>query len=353
MKQLFLLFSFVLFLAIGNATAQDWESISPELKTLYNEANKAIQQKDYNKAITLYHQAIRLQPNNVVLRRDLAYTHYLAGNFKEGLEVLKPVMQSNETDPETYQLAAALENASGNKKRAARLLDEGLKTHPNSGLMYFAKGSLELNSTSKKSNQLALRYFVRGIEKEPAYANNYLSASKSLVELNEYPWAVIYAEIFINLEPESMKTNEGKKLLLNAYKQLFTAQKSGDLPGFQTSKSKKKSSFIDAFQVVNINNYVVLADAFTVENLILLRTRVLLDWYTKYPLSDHSLFLYQDYMIKNGYFDAYNQFLFGAISDSQAYSNWVKSNSKEFQAFGNYFKNGPYRPSSNDPQFEF
>src|SRR5690606_23114179 len=153
--------------------AQDGTVVSPELKAMYEEANSAMAAKDYHKAINIYFQAIRLQPNNIVLRRDLAYAYYLAGRYEDGIKALEEIVRSDQADEATYQLLSALENANGNKRRASRLIDDGLKKYPHSGTLLYSKGNMALGSGKK--NEQALKYYVEGIRAEPAYTNNYLT----------------------------------------------------------------------------------------------------------------------------------------------------------------------------------
>lgn len=330
--------------------AQEGAVISPELKEMYQEANAAMSARDYDKAINIYFQAIRLQPNNIVLRRDLAYAYYLSGRYNDGIKVLEEIVRSGQADEASYQLLSALENANGNKRGAARLIDEGLKKYPHSGALLYSKGNMALGSGKK--NEQALRYYVEGIRAEPQYANNYLTAAKILLENEKPVWAIIYAEIFVNLEPESNKSIEGKKMLLDAYKQLFAAQSAGALPTYNKVNKNKKLSFEDAVKLIYSNNYLTVAHEMNLENITMLRVRFLLDWMANYSLNDHSLFRFYDGLIKNGQFEAYNQFLLGAITDSGTFSAWVQRNGTALKAMSEYIKRSPYRPSNTDPQYK-
>lgn len=328
--------------------AQD-EWLSPEIKALYTEADKAMNARDYNKAINIYFQAIRLQPGNLVLRRDLAYAYYLSGRYSDGISVLEEIRSAGKADPETYQLLSALVAVNGDKKKAARLIEEGLKKYPNSGVLHYAKGNSQLGRSKQKD---ALKSFVQGIEREPEYAGNYLAAAKLLIELDEPIWAIIYSEIFINLEPESAKTIEAKKILFNGYNKLYSAQNAGRLPNFTTGSTGKKSDFGNAATGIYLNNYLTVASGMTVESLTMLRVRFLLDWTSKYSLEDHSLLAFHDKLIRNGHFEAYNQFLLGSITNSAAFSTWMQRNAQAMKDLNNFIGKHPYRPSSTDPHIQ-
>jgi hypothetical protein len=66
----------------------------------------------------------------------------------------------------------------------------------------------------------------------------------------------------------------------------------------------------------------------------MIRTRFILDWYqtyaAKYPFR---LFDYQQQLIREGMFDAYNQWLFGTTENLAAYDNWTKTHTEEYNGF--------------------
>ena len=70
------------------------------------------------------------------------------------------------------------------------------------------------------------------------------------------------------------------------------------------------------------------------EVLTMIRTRFILDWYeknaAKFPFR---LFDYQQQLIREGMFDAYNQWLFGATENLAAYDNWIKTHAEEYNGF--------------------
>src|SRR5690606_12670891 len=169
---------------------------------------------------------------------------------------------------------------------------------------------------------------------------------------NQPVWAVVYSEIYVNLETNPLKTNDGKKLLIDAYRALFAQQKVGQLPTFRNVNRVNTLTFSEAVHTIYSNNYIVVSDELIVVNLTMLRTRFILDWYTSYPLKDHSLFEFYDVLIRKGYFDAYNQSLFGALLNSTTFGIWMKNNTSQYQEFDQYIKRNPFKPSAQGPQYQ-
>lgn len=346
------LFAFLFFTltTLQQVQAQDRWMPAPEVKAMYEEATKAMAAKDYEKAIQIYFQAVRVNPNDVVLRRDLAYAYYLNGQFDEGINILEEVVRANRADPETYQLLAAFEHAKGNERKSNQMIEQGIKKFPESGVLLYTKGSSLIKEGKKNKN--ALKYFMKGIKGAPLYANNYLAASKILLANEEPVWSAIYAEIFINLDPQSAKTIEAKKILVDAYRKLFTPPNNGTLPNLNNGIQLGKTTFEDAVYFFYNNNFMTLTDEFNVDNLTMLRTRFILDWSTQFSIHEHSLFQYYYDLIQGGVFEAYNQSLFGAVLDSKTYSTWVQKNGTMMKKLGVFQENKPYMPALNDPQFQ-
>ena len=83
----------------------------------------------------------------------------------------------------------------------------------------------------------------------------------------------------------------------------------------------------------------VTASGINTESLSMIRTRFILDWYNsvqnKYAFR---LFEYQQQLLKEGMFDAYNEWLFGPVENLSAYQNWVSTHSAENKAFTDFQK---------------
>ena len=179
----------------------------------------------------------------------------------------------------------------------------------------------------------AIGMWEKGIEVDPGNPGCYFQASRYYYYTKEYAWSLVYGEIFVNLESYSKRTAEIKGLLVEAYKKFFTpSQTSGK------NESKKKNVFEEEF-VFSLNKQNILAsNGITTDNLIMIRTRFILDWFetnaSKYPFR---LFDYHQQLLKDGMFEAYNQWLFATVSDPVQYKNWTNTHPEQYDKF-NYFQ---------------
>lgn len=321
-----------------------------EVQRMQNSAQDYLNRGDYPNAIMIYSQAIRMDPSDVSLRRDLAYTYFLSGDLKKAREVIDPVVSSSAADELTYQVASGVENALGNPGKARRILNDGIEKYNYSGVLYNAKGNLYMTD---KSTKAALDAYLTGIKVEPGYPMNYYNAAKIYYQNNNAIWALLYAETFLNLDPTSRRTVEMKKMMIDAYRLLFTPDNSAALPTFNAKSGTEPevANFEEAFKKVMLQGAPVLTDGLNTENLIMLRTRFMLAWYQSFSINyPYTLFTMQNKMLHDGVFDAYNQWLFGAADNSAEFGLWLKTNSKDYTAFENWRKQNQLQPASYDPQ---
>ncbi|MFT4062738.1 MAG: tetratricopeptide repeat protein [Edaphocola sp.] len=348
--------TFLLVSLLGtNAAAPLWAQNTPQtdVAQMQRSAHDYLNRGDYPNAVMMFTQAIRLAPSDVSLRRDLAYTYYLSGDTKKAKEVIDPVLNSDAADEQTYQLSSAVENSLGNSGKAKRILNDGIGKYPNSGLLYNSKGNLFLGD--KKEND-ALEVYKNGIHADPSYPLNYFNAAKIFLQNDNAAWALIYAEIYLNLDPFSQRTIEAKKLMIEGYRKILSPGEGEVLPDFKSDKTRKENqqqarNFTQTFKALLDRAAPAISDGLNTENLIMLRTRFMLaytkDYAAQYPFT---LLAYQNNMLHDGVYDAYNQWLFGAADNSQAFTLWVKNNNKEYTAFENWRKIHPLQPAAYDPQ---
>lgn len=325
------------------------EGNTDEVKRMQQSAQDYLNRADYPNAVMMYSQAIRLAPSDVSLRRDLAYAYYLSGDAKKAKEIIDPVVSSNVADELTYQVASGVEMALSNPGKARRILNDGLVKYPYSGVLYNSKGNL---MNKDKSTKDALDAYLMGIKVEPGYPMNYYNAAKIYSQNNNAIWALIYSEIYVNLDPTSKRTTEVKKQMIDAYRILFTPNNNEALPSFnaKATTDKELKSFDDVFKKTMNSCAPAIADGLNTENLIMLRTRFMLAWYKDFSINyPMTLFTYQNKMLHDGVYDAYNQWLFGAVDNSSEFSLWVKVNSKEYGNYENWRKRNPLQPASYDP----
>jgi tetratricopeptide (TPR) repeat protein len=316
---------------------------SPEVERLYEQARTALGSGNARQAIPLLKQVAELAPEVPAARRDLAQAYTFLGQHDQAIAALEPLFDDGTADESAYRLAASAYQAQREGKKAKAVLRRGLQRHPGSGLLYKELGTAYENEADIET---ALTTWLEGIEKAPAYHVNYYEAAHAYVYSRKLVWCLLYAEMFMNMERQTARSNEARKMLLAAYRRFFFPTATDEAAQEAAAKSTREpSSFEEAVVATLRRNLPVVADGITTENLTMLRTRFILDWNrqwaAKYPFA---LFQHHDAMLRAGHFDAYNQFLFGKVENAQAYNAWAGFHPEAISTYESWAAANPLRP---------
>jgi hypothetical protein len=210
-----------------------------------------------------------------------------------------------------------------------------LKKFPKSGPLYSEYGEL----LWARKDYAAIDQWEKGIETDPAYSGNYYNAALFYFYTKDKVWSLIYGEIFVNMESLSERGAAMKELLLKGYKEKLFAE-----PDLLKGEENNKSAFAKAFLSVMNKQSAQLTKGITTESLTMIRTRFILDWYENYAVRfPFRLFDYQQQLLREGMFEAYNQWLFGTIENLPAYETWTKTHAEEYNGFSAFLKSRVFR----------
>ncbi len=321
MKKWFLYFLLAFIAAPSIAQTED-------APTLHDNARKFMKQGDYANATVILVRAIEQAPSDIGIAKDLALSYYMQSENAKALNVLKPFLDKNNADAQSYQIAGMVYKRTGQLKDAEKIYKKGLKAFPDSGPLYNDYGELLWNNRDYS----AINQWENGIKSEPSFPGNYYNATRFYFMSKDKIWSLIYGEIFINIESYSSRTAEIKNLLLDSYKKLFSDP---DLLADANGKNKFETAFLKA---MNKQNSIVLR-GINAESLTMIRTRFILNWFRNYA-DKFPFFLFdmQKHLLETGLFQAYNQWIFGASQDLNAYQNWSSTHADDHKAFLQYLK---------------
>ncbi|MGN6163882.1 MAG: tetratricopeptide repeat protein [Flavisolibacter sp.] len=321
MKKIFLL----LFSAISFATAfaQAQEATPQET------ARNFMRSGDWDNAILVLNRALQQDPKNLDLQKDLAMSYYYKRDYTRALEQIKPMLDRDDADEVVFQIGGNVYKALEEVKEADKMYKKALKKFPNSGPLYSEYGEL----LWEKKDYNAINLWEKGIELAPSYAGNYYNAALYYYYTKDKIWTVIYGEIFVNMEYLTDRATEMKKLLLKAYKEKLFSDVG------PAKEQTKNSAFANAVLQTFNKQASLLNKGVSTETLNMIRTRFILDWYKDYAAKfPFRLFDYQQQLIKDGMFEAYNQWLFGAVENLPAFDQWTKTNNDAYTKFTTFQK---------------
>ncbi len=321
-----LLFAVSILLSAGIADAQEQDS-----KALQETAKNFMKQGDMSNAILVLNRALQKDADNLELKKDLAFAYYLHHDYAHAIEVAKPLTDRSDVDVQCYQILGMVYKAIEERKDCEKMYRAALKKFPSSGVLFSEYGEM---LWAKNEYKDAIKTWEKGIEADPNHSGNYYNAAKYYYFTTDKVWALVYGEIFLNLESYSKRTPEIKTVLLDAYKKLFT---DADMSKGQDTKNEFVRLFLDGMKT---QSGFIATNGITPETLSAIRTKFIVDWFAK-NASRHPfrLFDYQQQLLKGGMFEAYNQWLFGTATNLPAYEQWTKTHQEEYNQFNNFQRN--------------
>ena len=280
---------------------------------------------DFDNAIIVLTRALKLDNKNLDLQKDLVMSYYLKRDYVKALDGVKAIIDRDDADVVSFQIAGNVYKALEQVKDCEKVYKAGLKKFPGSGPLYSEYGEL----LWAKKDFSAIEQWETGIRMDPTYSGNYYNAARYYFYAKDKIWALIYGEIFVNMESLSDRGTAMKQLLLQAYKEKLFAD--ADL---MAGQQKNKSEFARAFLECMSKQSSLANRGITTETLTMIRTRFILDWFDKYAgRFPYKLFDYQRQLIQEGIFNAYNQWLFGTVENLATYDNWTKTHDEEYKNF--------------------
>lgn len=312
------------FCMISSITA-----LSQDAKQLHETGVRYLQQSDYGNAIIVLKKAADLAPTEPEIINDLGLAYYMAGQYKQGYQLLAPFAETKYADDRTYVIAALCLRGGKNISEAATVYQIGLQNFPKSGALYCDYG--EFLQLTQANTDACIKQWEKGISSDPEYPGNYYNASRYYGQMDSNLWAVIYGEIFVNMESYSNRTVEIKNQLYESYKRLYA---------YELENAKLKTNFEKQVAALLKKQEALAINGINPEILTAIRTRFVLDWFNgndkNYPFR---LFDHQQLMLEEGIFDAYNQWLFGSVANLNAFQNWTKTHPEEYVSFNQFQRN--------------
>jgi tetratricopeptide (TPR) repeat protein len=227
----------------------------------------------------------------------------------------------------TFQIAGNIYKALEEVKEGEKMYRKALKKFPKSGPLFSEYGEL----LWAKKDYEAIKIWEKGIKEDPSFAGNYYNAALFHFYTKDKVWSLIYGEIFVNMESLTERATAMKQLLLEGYKDKLFSD-ANLMKGVDT-----KNGFAVAFlQTMNQQSSLAFKGLNT-ETLTMIRTRFILEWFhqygSRYPFR---LFDYHQQLIREGMFEAYNQWLFGTVENLAAYDQWIRTHAEAYNKFSGF-----------------
>ncbi|MFT5015500.1 MAG: tetratricopeptide (TPR) repeat protein [Neolewinella sp.] len=334
---------FILFTASITLHAQPAEALEI--------AKAAITKMDEGKieeAIAILEEAWKMDQSNQLYPYEIGYAHYLNKDYKAAAKVLKKLAKKPGAEKQVFSLLGNAYDNLDNQKKAVKAYKSGIKAHPESGTFYVELGILEGRRSNWKE---AGKYWEMGIVTEPNYPSNYFHLANLFAQTDNRIWALLYGEIFINLERNTQRTPvmseslyvtwresvklEGDSVTINLYQDINWSITDVD-------NLKFPAPLVYATAVTFGTTAVTGETDLNSTTLHKVRAQTLSFWEDKGYLKEYPNVLmdYQKFVRNAGHFETYNHWLVSQ-GDPVGWEFWLDTHGEEFDAFVDWFNANP------------
>src|SRR5262245_27803367 len=115
---------------------------SDDVKTMQENARGFMRAGKFDDAIAILNRALAQDKNSLELQKDLIMCYYMKRDYSKALDGAKVLLDRDDADEVTYQLAGNIYKALEQAKDCERLYKRGLKKFPKSGPLYNEYGEL-------------------------------------------------------------------------------------------------------------------------------------------------------------------------------------------------------------------
>lgn len=305
----------------------------PTAKELYDAARKLMMQGDYVNAQQSLDKALELSPGNYEMLKDKVYLQFLQRDFTGALETGKPLTDRPDGDFRAFQLVGMVYKEIADYKECEKLYKKGIKKFSSSGVLYSEYGDLKMLMNNAEE---AISEWEAGIKADPNHSGNYYYATRYYTQKENLFWVLIYGETFLNIESYSTRSAEVKKVLLEAYTRLLK-------PGMMDAMQANGNAFEKAVIIELRKTPQSIAAPLTPDNLMAIRTRFILNWFENEKKLPFALFNYHRFLMREGLFEAYNQWVFGPVFSAANYQVWQETNTEQVNRFKDYQRNNLFK----------
>ena len=316
-------------------------------------------EQKYGEALKLLKKAAKLDPDNIAYQYEIAYAYYVQKNYGKVISILKKVVKNDRADEKYIRLLGAAYDLDGKFKEAEKLYRKGIDRFPFAGELYLEMGGLEYR---RGRTDIAVNYWEQGIRRDPTFTTNYYWATKMYLNSNEMLWGLLYGELFLNLEQNSIRAAEVGKMMHHSLTEAltFVNEEKGNvtlsekaqmyllLEGMGPIDSSYLMPFPAACELTmkisfgELLHKKILTPESELEGLIALREKFLDKWYynnrpESYP---NIVFERQRQIQEAGYFEAYQYWLL-KDGDYAQFTKWLQNHQYTYKGFLNWLADNP------------
>jgi tetratricopeptide (TPR) repeat protein len=220
--------------------------------------------KDYEGAIKLYDEIIKIDPNYFAAQYEKSFSLYSLGRYDECINLCKSIIKQfpkEEDGRKVYVNYGSSLDAMGKPKDAIRIYSEGIKKFPTSYLLYFNRGITEY---LEKEVDKAIADFQRSVSLNPVHASSHQYLAYCVYDKNKVAAAMGLAA-FLLIEPQGERAEKNLKIFLQLIGSNVEKKDEKNItitlsPDFMDKKKNKEDDFSMTEMMLSMNVALDLGD---------------------------------------------------------------------------------------------
>jgi tetratricopeptide (TPR) repeat protein len=303
----------------------------------------------YADAIEKYKKGKLLEPTNSLFSYEISLSYFMLKNYPLSISTLDSVMKRPDVNDQFYQLLGDAYDMTGQPDSAIKILKTGMKKFSKAANLSMEAGVVEF---SRKNYAAAHDYWINGINMNPAFAENYYHLANFYSDSSNRIPAILYAEIYLNLQRNKAQAAEVNKLICKLYNQSIMMMADSSVTLHLTDRNTGQFNNADSVknfcEAVN-NTYYITGTKLKgkklkagIEAVISVRETFIKTWFEqkynmKYPFS---LFEFEKQLLDAGHFGSYSQWVMMKCNATE-FQAWHKEHSKQYADFVEWYKKHP------------
>lgn len=197
-------------------------SQNSEVETLVEKGINLYEQRDYDGALEVFEQALKLDPQSPMVNYEIALTYMAMEEYKTAIEYCEKVLAANsELANRAYVLKGSAEDMLGKRAEAVNTFEKGLKQYPKDVYLYY---NLALTQYKMKDHDEAAINLQKALKIDPSYASCHLFLGYLMHEMGSRVKSLLALYNFLLLEPEGKRAEQALKTVFALHNQGITRE---------------------------------------------------------------------------------------------------------------------------------
>lgn len=300
---------------------------------------------EYDKAIEMYQEAIKIEPNNHIALYELALTYLEKKDYKNAIKYSEKVLKKDSKyELQSIIILGSALDMSGKMKKSVSVFKDGIKKYGELGSLCF---NLSIVLVKLKKYEEAEEYILKGLTDNITHTSSHLMLGDLQLSKGQKYKALFSYIYFLYLEPNTIRSRNTLIKIQSLLGSNVEKESEGKINIFANINSKDIYSkeldiIISLFVAAHVGKVDEdNEDGEEKEDLLLQLMKIIFKAESKESLDDkvnlvRDLYLPKfNRLVKSEYMNAFYLHIIQSVSDES--SDWINENEDKYTEFLNWF----------------